>query len=82
TGTLSSTDGNTWARLLDELRILRQADGSGRYYYGFVHVDYPSGIAGIGYISYPVAVGWDKPSTAPAVMAHELGHNFGRDHAP
>ncbi|GGM92435.1 hypothetical protein GCM10007092_01870 [Thermus composti] len=82
TGTLSSTDGNTWAKLLDELRILRQTDGSGRYYYGFVHVSYPSGIAGIGYIGYPVAVGWDEPPSAPAVMAHELGHNFGRYHAP
>ncbi|WP_240307617.1 M66 family metalloprotease [Thermus caldifontis] len=81
-GTLSATDGNAWAQLLDELRILRQTDGSGRYYYGFVKVSYTSGIAGIGYIGYPVAVGWDYAQSGPAVMAHELGHNFGREHAP
>lgn len=81
-GTLSPTDGNTWADLLDELRILRQTDGSGRYYYGFVRVGYTSGIAGIGDLGFPVAVGWDYAGSAPAVMAHELGHNFGRYHAP
>ncbi|WP_448567023.1 M66 family metalloprotease [Thermus sp.] len=81
-GTLSPSDGHAWSQLLDELRILRQTDGSGRYYYGFVRVSYTSGIAGIGYIGYPVAVGWDYASSAPVVMAHELGHNFGRDHAP
>ena len=71
-----------WSGLLNELHLLRQADGSGRYYYGFVRVSYTSGIAGIGYIGYPVAVGWDHSGSAPAVMAHELGHNFGREHAP
>lgn len=81
-GTLSPSDGSTWARLLDELRLLRQADGSNRYYYGFVRVSYTSGIAGIGYLGYPVAVGWDYSQSAPAVMAHELGHNFDREHAP
>jgi len=81
-GTLGPSDGHAWSQLLDELRILRQTDGSGRYYYGFVRVSYTSGIAGIGYIGYPVAVGWDYSQSAPAVMAHELGHNFGRNHAP
>jgi hypothetical protein len=81
-GALGPSDGHAWSQLLDELRILRQTDGSGRYYYGFVRVSYTSGIAGIGYIGYPVAAGWDYASSAPAVMAHELGHNFGRDHAP
>nr|WP_279232422.1 M66 family metalloprotease [Thermus neutrinimicus] len=81
-GTLSPSDANAWSQLLDELRILRQADGSGRYYYGFVKVSYTSGIAGIGYLRHPVAVGWDYPQSAPRVMAHELGHNFGREHAP
>ena len=72
--------GYGWDQLLDELRLLRQADGSGRYYYGFVRVSYTSGIVGIGYVGYPVAVGWDQPQTASAIMAHELGHNFGRLH--
>jgi hypothetical protein len=81
-GALGPSDGHAWSQLLDELRILRQTDGSGRYYYGFVRVSYTSGIAGIGYIGHPVAAGWDHAGSAPAVMAHELGHNFGRAHAP
>jgi hypothetical protein len=81
-GTLGSNDGYAWGQLLGELALLRQVDGSGRYYYGFVRVRYTSGIAGIGYIGSPVAAGWDYPSSAPEVMAHELGHNFGRRHAP
>ncbi|WP_157969082.1 M66 family metalloprotease [Thermus sediminis] len=64
------------------MRILRQADGSGRYYYGFVRVTYTSGIAGIAYLRHPVAAGWDHAGSAPLVMAHELGHNFGREHSP
>ncbi|MBW6394112.1 MAG: zinc-dependent metalloprotease [Thermus sp.] len=81
-GTLSASDGNTWGQLLNELRILRQVDGSERYYYGFVWVSYTKGIAGIGYLGYPVAAGWDEPASAPWVMAHELGHNFDREHTP
>jgi hypothetical protein len=80
-GQLGANDGNAWQQLLTELSQLRTADGSARYYYGFVRVNYGSGIAGIGYIGRPVAVGRDD---APGVetMAHELGHNFGREHAP
>ena len=50
-----------WVRLLSELRALRQADGSGRYYYGFVRADYPTAtfVRGVGYLGYPVAVGYD-----------------------
>jgi hypothetical protein len=81
-GVLGPEDGDAWSRLLTQLAVLRQADGSERYYYGFVRVSYTSGIAGIGFVGYPVAVGWDYSQSAPAVMAHELGHNFGRRHAP
>ncbi|AYJ73947.1 hypothetical protein phiLo_95 [Thermus phage phiLo] len=57
-------------------------DGSKRYYYGFVRIDYSSGIGGMGLIGGPVAVGYDSPFGGPGIMAHELGHNFGRLHAP
>lgn len=56
-----------------ELIALRQADGSKRYYYGF-----EESCCGVGYLGYPVAAGNADPRT----IAHELGHNFGRDHAP
>ncbi len=79
-GSLSYYEG--WSLLASELRALRQADGSGRYYYGFVRVDHATSVAGVGYIGHPVAVGVDRPLNASVVMAHELGHNFGRYHAP
>jgi hypothetical protein len=50
-------------------------------------VNYPSGVAGIAYVSQPslasrAAMGWDAFPTAAVVMAHELAHNWGRKHAP
>jgi hypothetical protein len=70
-----------WSRILSELRSARTADGSSRYYYGVVKPTYTSGIAGIGYIGVPVAIGWDKPGK-DGVAAHEWGHNWGREHSP
>ena len=37
---------------------------------------------GYGYVPGRAAVGWDKLPSASGVAAHELGHNFGRSHAP
>ena len=79
TVTNSSSD---WSNLLSALRNLRTADVSNRYYYGVVKAGYSSGIAGIGYIGLPVSAGWDGTNSAPRIMAHEVGHNMGRGHAP
>lgn len=72
-----------WTQILSELKAKRAADpdGSSRYYYGVVKPTYSSGIAGIGFVGSPVAIGWDK-SGADQVAAHEWGHNWGRQHAP
>ena len=70
-----------WTQILNELKAARTSDGSSRYYYGVVKPSYSSGIAGIGYVGLPVAIGWDK-SGADQVAAHEWGHNWGRQHAP
>jgi hypothetical protein len=80
-----NTDQNgSWSGVLSEVRALRaaSADNSNRYYYGVVKVTYNSGVAGIGFIGQPAAIGWDYPGSAGGVMAHELGHNFGRFHTP
>ena len=80
---LQNNDANSdWGKLLGEISNLRMIEGSQRYYYGFAKVGYSSGVAGIGYVGYPVGMGWDYASSAPGVTAHEIGHNFGLYHAP
>ena len=69
-------------RLLSEIRALRVDEGSDRYYYAiFPPVGNPDA-GGRAYVGWsPVAVGWVLPY-GKQVMAHELGHNWGRWHAP
>jgi hypothetical protein len=76
------SDGTNWSSVLSEVYALRTADGSNEHYYGVVRVSYGGGVAGIGYIGAPSALGWDVSGSASEVMAHELGHNWGRYHAP
>ncbi len=76
------SDGTNWSSALSELYTLRALDGSNDQYYGVARVPYGSGVAGIGYIGAPAALGWDASGSAGEVMAHELGHNWGRNHAP
>lgn len=80
TGNSSNTP-TGWSNMLREMAALQAADGSDRYYYGVVRIN-GGGIAGIGYIGYPAAVGYDRLPDAAQTLAHELGHNFGRYHAP
>lgn len=74
--------GTNWSQLLGDINALRVTEGNGRHYYGVVKVSYSSGVAGLGYISVPAAIGWDHLPSGTEVMAHEFGHNFGRLHAP
>jgi hypothetical protein len=84
----SNTSAGGWSMVLSEILALRNSvDLSDRYYYGVVQVGYTSGIAGLGYVGSPggtarAAVGWDRVTSRAHVLAHELGHNFGRWHAP
>lgn len=70
-----------WGAVLGDIANLRASDGSARMYHGIIDPGYSSGIAGIGYIGWPVAVSWNR-SGAAGVVAHELGHNFNLTHAP
>ncbi len=82
---LESGNGNgAWGTVLSEVLALRSADGSTRYYYGVVKTTYSSGVAGIGYVGggARTALGWDRLPSGSGVMAHELGHNMSRSHAP
>ncbi|HEU0299300.1 MAG TPA: hypothetical protein VFR37_07600 [Longimicrobium sp.] len=81
TTSASTDDGAGWSTILREIAALRLADGSERYYYGVVSRT-TTGITGIGYLGYPSALGWDQQPGAAQTLAHELGHNFGRYHAP
>jgi hypothetical protein len=98
TKTLSTLDANNtngaWGTILGEIDALRVAEHSPRYYYGVARVTYNSGVAGVAYVSVAgsnpgsgqrAALGWDYLGTnmsGSVVAAHELGHNWGRNHAP
>ncbi len=85
---LNSTDSNgNWGKVLSEILAKRTADGvTDRTYIGFVNVSYTSGVAGLGYVGAGAALVWDVTSSGQAgsqwVLAHETGHNFGRQHSP
>ena len=79
------SSGTNWSNLLSEISAKRSADGaaaSDRYYFGVVKVSYTSGVAGLGFVGFPAAMGWDYASDAAEVFAHEEGHNFNRPHSP
>lgn len=76
------SDGAGWSATLSEVYTLRTTDNSSNQYYGVISAGYGSGVAGVGYIGAPASIGWDAWPSATNVMAHELGHNFGRRHAP
>lgn len=84
---LSGTDISTWSAVLSDIDALRQLNGSSRYYYGVVKVNYGSGLAGLARQpgqppTARAAMGWDYGNSRANVLAHEIGHNFGRPHAP
>jgi hypothetical protein len=78
---------NDWSAMLDAVTTVWQTEGSPDiYYYGLIKVYCGGGcIAGLGWIGWPVATGFDgfgtSHSGASETHAHEVGHNHGRRHA-
>lgn len=77
-------EGNTWQTAVAELDAVRVAEGSDRFYYGVVNTPYNGGgVVGIAAgIPAGAALGWDRFPDAPITLAHEIGHDWGRFHAP
>jgi hypothetical protein len=88
TDAVTGDNQTAWNRLIQEIWALRVLDNDDRYYYGVLRQH--GGYAGLGYVGYPVSIGWDRADflnddpipLAYSTFAHELGHNFGRWHAP
>jgi hypothetical protein len=80
---LESDNGNgAWSTVLSEIASLRVIEAATGYYYGVVKTSYGSGVAGMGYIGWSAAIGWDRLPSGSGVAAHEWGHNFDLRHAP
>jgi hypothetical protein len=80
TGDLSNV--NEWSRILNEVTDRKFADGApaSQVYYGLLPPSYsPPYVRGIGWLGLRAAVGVGFDTT---VGAHEIGHTFGRLHAP
>ncbi|RMH00511.1 MAG: hypothetical protein D6706_03800 [Chloroflexi bacterium] len=84
-------NGNDWVQLLYDVTDLKQTDNApnSQVYYGLVPIEngatqwFFGGIAGIGWVGWraSVALNLSQSSSGP-LAAHEIGHNFGRNHAP
>jgi len=78
--TSASSTTDFMGQVLSEVDALRLADpdAAGVQYYGIVG----GNRGGIGYIGSPSAVGRGDLPYGARTVAHELGHNWGRQHAP
>jgi hypothetical protein len=89
TTSLDLSVGDNWSRLVGEIQALRTAaSATDEYYHGIVGAFPGTPWGGWAYIPGSPAslsrsgVTYDAFPTASRLLAHELGHNLGRRHAP
>jgi len=86
--TIGSQAFDDWIRLVRDVEIVRQTEGSTSYYYGLVRTRGTSGVLGLANgIPARTAIGVDEGSDfgateARLTFAHEMGHTLGLRHAP
>ena len=73
TTSINDSDG-----LLDQTRAIRVMEGGTGYYIGIMSGDTADGPTGVAVASLPLAFA----VADPFIVAHELGHNMGLQHAP
>ena len=77
-----------WGRLVRDIELLRQAEGTTSYYYGLVRTRGMSGVLGLANgIPARTAIGVDEGSDfgvnqARLTFAHEMGHALSLRHSP
>lgn len=79
---LLEANGAGWDQLVSDIDALRVEEGSDRTYYGLVRLEYSGGKVGNAFVGVPSAIGTDNPADVARVVAHELGHTWGRYHSP
>jgi hypothetical protein len=76
------SNGVGWNQVLSEIEALRVTEDPERTFYGVVKLGYAFGVVGNAFVGLPSAIGTDNPADARRVLAHELGHTWGRWHSP
>ncbi|MEX2581969.1 MAG: Ig-like domain-containing protein, partial [Gemmatimonadota bacterium] len=81
--------GSNWSTLLSEIHAVSVAEGARDEYYHGIIGDFPDiAWGGMAYVpfsagsGYRSGISYDRLPYASATIAHELGHNLGRWHAP
>ncbi len=86
--TIGTQSFDDWGRLVRDIEILRQAEGTTSYYYGLVRTSGQSGVLGLANgIPARAAIGVDEGSDFGAeesrlTFAHEMGHTLSLRHSP
>jgi Leucine-rich repeat (LRR) protein/uncharacterized protein YjdB len=73
-----ASSGAEWIVILEDIELLRKAEGGRGYWYGVVNRDGDEGIRGIALVEGRVALGVPDAE----VFAHELGHSMSLMHSP